>query len=209
MKRFVMLALVALSLVSLGLTSATRAASEVYQFRGRIAEANFLSKDASGCVVTDVFLRAFGEGTAQPGNTPTRPAVAVQLTRYNVCDEGPSLISADGFAWLGADELQIDRHLSASSLRTTIDLYDVVSQTPLPVAIDITWIGNGDTITGRDRTHFHIRQTNFLVIESFAETIRLGEARGSVIVRGENATPTPAWDAKLATRTTSELTVSR
>jgi hypothetical protein len=210
MKRFVVLALLAMSVLTMGLPSSTHAASQVYRFRGQIADASFLTADAlDSCIVTDVWVRAFSEGSIQPANKQTAPAVAVQLTKYNRCEEAPSLISADGFAWLPADALQIDGRLNTASLRTTVDLYDWVSETTIPVAIDINWIGNGDTITGRERTHFHVRKSNFLKIDSFAEKIRISEASGTVMLRGENVTPEPAWDAKLATRTSSELIIYR
>lgn len=210
MKRFIYLALLAMNVLAMGMPSSTHAASQVYRFRGQIADASFLMPDAlNDCIVTDVWVRAFSEGSIQPANKQTVPGVAVQLTKYNQCEEAPSLISADGLAWLPAGELHIDRDLGMASVRTTVDLYDRVSQTTIPVEIDITWLGNGETITGRERTHFHIRKSNFLKIDSFAETIRISEASGTVMLHGENVTPEPAWDAKLATRTSSELIVYR
>lgn len=208
MKRLFALVMLALTVVTMGLPSATRAASEVYRFRGQIADASFLTPDAMDpCIVTDVWVRGFSGGTVQPGHTQTPGLVAVQLTRYNRCQEAPSLISADGIAWLSEEALHIDRQLNTAFVRATIDLYDVVSDTTFPVALDLTWTGSGDTIRGRNWTH--ARQTNSLSITSMAETIRISEAHGTVMLRGDNVTPAPAWDAKLATRTTSELTVSR
>jgi hypothetical protein len=208
MKRFVMLALLALTVLAMGLPSATRAASDVYRFRGQIADASFLTPDAlDPCIVTDVWVRGFSGGTVQPGHTQTPSLVAVQLTKYNQCEYEPSLISADGIAWLSGEALHIDPQLDTAFVRATVDLYDGVSNTTFPVALDLTWTGSGDTIRGRNWTH--ARQTNFLSITSMAETIRISEAHGTVLLRGDNVTPAPAWDAKLATRTTSQLTVSR
>jgi hypothetical protein len=203
-----LLLVVSLAMVLLAVALPARAAGAEtlhLSFDGLTAEASFSGLDPSGCVSTHVGVFAddgrFRTGTGQPEVAATATIVVSQIDDCT----GTLLLAGDGLAVLAPGEFQIDDKLTAASLTATIEIFDFVSGTFLPVNVSVRWTGIGETFSSKDRLH----QTfpGFKVLKRFDGTGRLAAASGTVSDGTTNFTPEPADFAQLSSVRQGELDI--
>ncbi len=113
------------------------------------AYANFASADPAdpACTVNYAGITAV-ESRSHPG--PGRPDsnvwVDVYLSRYSYCNGYQQLVDATGRADVGKAALQVNGSLDQARLRATVPVYDTVSGTTFPVAIDISFTPAGELV---------------------------------------------------------------
>ncbi len=170
-------AVLALAVVSLAFPG-TALAGDVFHVRQKGAEALFSSTDDSGCVVTEAFVFAGNIRSQSPPGPGDRTSEAfVGLSQFDLCT-GEQLLSAFGFATLGAGDFQVGGDLTSASLDTTIEVFDFVSGTSFLVDISLDWTGTGGL--SRQHSNFHFHTPDFKINERFNGTFRAAEATGSI-----------------------------
>ena len=196
-----------LSAAVLTVLLAVRAASggtvEVQNFRGPTVDAFFASTDPSGCIGTDVLLSASGnlQGHSTAGSEAT-----VIVDRFDTCN-GTELLTAFGSVELGEGDLVETRRLTSAALTTNVEVLDLVSGTPLTLAIDLHWSGSGDLLTGT--SHSHERVGPFIFNSRFSGSFREAEASGSVSDGTTNLTPEPSLFADISFANAGQVTVEQ
>src|SRR6266700_4523633 len=135
------------------------------QFKGLAADADFDTLDPSGCIETMVTLIAVNGSIKQDGGPVAASSVFVFISQANNCTQ-TQLILADEGVPLSPGALTIDSSLKAATLKATVNVTDLVSNTSLPVAISLTWTGSGQLANFED--HSNVRQPAL----SFKSTMR-------------------------------------
>ena len=186
MKRiFLLLGALTLCLAALAPQSSAEAAARVFRFRGgsQIAFAMFSRED--GTLVTNATIAAI-QGFNQSPPTEPKPAptliTGVVIWQYDTTcppEEGcPFTVDADGFT--EAPEFQFDRDLSSATLKATVMMTDTASGRSFPLAIDLRWIGIGETLHTVGRP-FMIREPGIIITITGNNYRRMAEVSGSVI----------------------------
>jgi hypothetical protein len=118
-----------------------------YGFKGQTAEARFVS--TAGCVVTEAFVHAVdGRLRLGPGRPEAESGVFLAITRFDMCTQQP-ISFALGFREDLGESLQIDR-LDGASLDTTVDVMDMMTNTTVPVTVQVQWSGTLETFKARE-----------------------------------------------------------
>jgi hypothetical protein len=166
-----------------------------FSFKGRLAEAFFSSTDASGCVLTEVYVAADdGRVKIDPGGAEAESAAVIFISQFDTCT-GTQLGAAEGTALLAPGAFQIDKELTAATLSATIEVFDSVSDTSFPVQVNVSWTGVGDTT--REKQRSHLTAPGFKSIIRVDGTSREATASGTVTDGTTNFTPGPAVFAEL------------
>jgi len=179
----------ALVLVALALPAhAAGAETQHVKFQGRTAQAEFSS--TQGCIETVVYVLATdGRVKTDPGGPEAASGAESYIFQSDTCTQ-TQLRAAYGFAVLAPDEFQIDERFTAATLTATIEVFDDVSGTSMPVAISVRWTGYGDTFSQDDR--FHVKEPGLKVNFHLDGTFRQATASGIVSDGTTNLTPEPA-----------------
>jgi hypothetical protein len=135
------------------------------QFKGLAATADFDTVDPSGCIETFGSLTAIDGSIKQVGRPQVSSGMFMFISQANNCTQ-TQLILADGSAALAPGALQIDKSLKSAALDATLEVFDLVSNASLPVAIKLTWTGAGQL--GGFEEHSNVRQPAL----SFRSTVR-------------------------------------
>ena len=175
MKRFSLILALALSALVV-LTPASSAGAETLHrtFKGKFADAEFLSTDPSGCVVTEVILTAVDGRITGPGGVVVGSEAFVAIDQEDVCTD-TTLVFEEGVADLAPREFRVSGRLKKATLGTTIELEQGGF-----VEVSMTWTGTGDLVQE---------------INGFS---REATASGTVSVGTTNFTPEPAVSAELS-----------
>jgi hypothetical protein len=178
----------ALALMAYALPAYAAAEAEHLRFTGLTVQANFTSTE--GCTETIVWVHA-SDGTVifEPGGPEAASGGDVSLFQRDVCTD-TELRSAYGRTQLMPDQFQIDEEFTTASLAARINVFDAVSGAHIPLDVNMTWTGEGDTFNQDEKYHedapllkFHFRLDG---------TYRNGTASGTVSDGTINYSPTPA-----------------
>lgn len=158
-----------------GAAGATDGGGSHYSFKGQLAEAEWVSRDESGCVVTDTYVSAVdGRVKFESGRPDAESYVFVGTLRYDECAR--QMISlAVGRSDLAAEAFQVDRFETAS-LAATVEMSDVVNGGSFPMQVQLTWTGYGDR--ERARTHLIIDYPDYQLNSRFNGTMRAASTAG-------------------------------
>jgi hypothetical protein len=115
------------------------------------------------------------------------------------------LLSATGFTDLPPGAFQIKKNLTTATLNTSIDVFDVVSNTTFPVDISVSWTGTGTLTVSRNHNMF--TAPGFRENLMFTAASRPATASGSVTALGTNFSPSPAVGADLEDAKEGDLVV--
>ena len=207
MKRpLLILALTLSALVAIPAPAAEAQTTRVgFSFHGDMAEAGFSSVDASGCVVTDVFVFAIDGRIIGPGVGDVRSAVAIDIFQFDVCADRV-VFAFSSIATLAADEFQITDRLKAATLNTTVEGVESVSGASINIDIHVTWTGEGAIFRQKDRFQTSERPGNKLMV-FFDRVGRSATASGTVTFGTTNFTPEPALFANISSVKEGELEI--
>ena len=174
-----------------------------FKFKGLNAGASFDS--VAGCVETQALIEGFSNRIKTVGRPGTTPSAFVSLFQFDNCSF-TTLLSASGFTDLPPGAFQITKKLTTATLNTSIDVFDVVSNSTFPVDISVSWTGTG-TVTV-SLSHNIFTAPGFR--ENFMSTgaSRAATASGSVTALGTNFSPSPAVPADLEDLKVGDLTVT-
>ncbi len=186
-------------------TQATGADTFQISFKGQSANASFFSTDASGCVGTFVSIFANDGSFKETGMPKTvESGASIFIDQFDSCTQ-TSILFGVGIVTLAADEFQIDKKLDSAMLNTTIEVFDFVSNTSIPIDITLNWTGIGGSF--RSKGHFQAMTPGFKVNSHFDGTQRNAEASATVTDGTTNFTPEPAF-ADLASNNTGEVRIT-
>jgi hypothetical protein len=203
-----LLAVISLAVVLTALAVPARAAGAEtlhLSFDGLTAQANFSSRDPSGCFLTHVFVFAndghFRTGT---GRLEKAATATVAVSQSDECTQ-TDLLLADGFAVLAPGQFQIDNKFTAATLTATIEVFDFLSGASFRVNVNVSWTGAGETFSVKQRIHETF--PGFKVFKRFDGTGRAAAASGTVSDGTTNFTPEPALNADLGSIRQGELDI--
>ena len=169
----------------------TASAAEMYKWKGPGADAYFSSWDESGCVATDVSVFTRDETFQNPPGRPSENSfVYLTIYQYDYC-LGQQLRSAEGFAWIGANDLQVAKKLGSATLSTSLSLYDWTSDTYFDVYVDLTWNATGPAVKEKSQYRSHAPGCKYH--SRFQGTFRSAEVYGTVTDGATNYTPWTGW----------------
>lgn len=200
MQRFLVIVLLVLSVVALGLPAATHAAAVTQvHYTGLAAQAFFTGTDPSGCLASFVFVQAVDERTQQAGQPSGASEAVIVANQYDAC-MGQDRLAAYGRTSIAPTTFQVDQRLTSATLHTTVALFDDLSQTVVPLAIDLTWAATGDTVYTKERSQTSMPGYRVNLLES--GTFRPAVAAGTLRLAGApNLTPDPAAGEQTALST--------
>lgn len=165
-------------------------AGGVFKFKGEGASAVFSSVDASGCVITDVYVNADeGKNQNPPGPGSSSSSLALFISQYDACTD-TLLLAADGFTLLADSDFQVFGSLRSATLHATVNVFDYVSNTSFDVFVDLSWAGHGSV--NREKRHTQFSSPGCRVNSRFDLTFRPAVATGSVSDGSTNYTPEPS-----------------
>jgi hypothetical protein len=182
--------------------AASAAGAERYDFKGDNAYADFFTE--SGCVVTYVSIFATDDRTRSgPEGSASRSGAYASMYQYDSCT-WQQLKSAYGYTELAPDAFQLRGQ--DANLATTVELFDYVSGSSIPVTIDVTWTATGSSSTGI--SHYLYRSPSFKEIYHSVGTYREASAVGTMTTSdGTNLTPNPTSYAALASSKSGYLQI--
>ncbi len=184
MKRFVVLALVALSVVTVGLPASTRAAVTQFQFSGTSATGQWTSMD--GCIERTLGLFATHEQVQQAGQPERSSLGMVSISEVDVCNVSDSP-SVRGVATVAPGAFSIHPSLTSATLNTTVNVVDSSSPTPVPVEINVTWTATGESEFSRRNEQLSMPGWKF---QSYnRDKTNHATVAGTVMVAGHNLAP--------------------
>lgn len=181
-------------LLSLVLASAASAETLQFKLRGQEAVAGFTSTDATGCVITHVFIAAMDANVKQgPGSAGSDSRSMASVSQYDRC-ASTELLVAFGETILPPEAFMITP-LESARLQATLVVFDRVSRDPLSLSVDLTWTATGETARMKD--HYQFKSPLVTVNARFTAVSRDAAARGTVSDGTTNLTPEPAQFALL------------
>lgn len=175
----------ALCLAPFAPQSSAEAAARVFRFRGggHIASATFSHTEGTLVTITDIFtIEGFNQAPpSEPTRSPTL-LTGVVITQFDTTcppEEGCPL-TMDTFGFTEALMFQFDRKLSFADVEARVMMTDLVSGRRFPLAIDLNWIGIGETrhVGGSHRLG---EPGVCIFITTGQNYFRLAEVSGSVI----------------------------
>lgn len=144
------------------------------------ASASFYVEEECEASYVDVW--ASESVTRQKGSKPVTTAGAfLFVDRFNICT-WETLLSAWGFVELQPGQFSIAKGLTRASLTVDLTLYDWVSDSDLPVSIDVDWVASGDKYQSRGVGHF--RGPGYRALYRSRGTYQEAAATGAVVVNG-------------------------
>lgn len=111
-------------------------------FQGLSATAEWLDVDATGCIVTNAFVLAADNHTNDV-NATDGPFAEVAVVVFDQC-HFTQIMDAVTAVTLGNGDFRINNSLNSATLSLTVQLYDYVSSTTVPVTLALSWSGVGD-----------------------------------------------------------------
>lgn len=180
--KFTIKLLIVLVLLLATFSPQTTASAKTYRFR--TADYYLSTYDASGCI---------GSYTELEVGEELLPSL--QIYRYDRCQNQP-LMEAYGRKELTNSEFKFSGNLDSATLRTTVPMYDYVTDSTFDVWVDLTWTGTGEIHSSRD--HYNDQPSpgchvNRILVEEY----RSASASGTISDGTTNFTPEPADQANL------------
>jgi len=155
------------------------------RFKGLAATADFDSADPSGCIDTSVSLTAIAGSFKEVGRPVVASGMFMFIFQANTCTQ-TQLILASGSAPLVPGAFDIDNSLKSATLAVNLEVFDLVSNTSLPVAISLTWTGAGKLGSFEEHSNFRQPVFGFKSTSRVSGTFRPATVLGSVTLDDAN-----------------------
>ena len=179
-------------------------AAEVVRTSGLSAMTYFSGTDPTGCIYTSVFVQGIHRLYKNPpGPGEATSIVYLSIYQQDYCTSQSVYIYKD--VPVDQGELSIDKKLGWTTLNTTITAFNVMTQSNVEIALDLTWTAAGslvvDKIDYKDNTpHCH------LMMRSKGPS-REAEASGTITYAGTTINVDSSWNALIWSFKAGELTV--
>ena len=151
-------------------------------FKGLSAFALWETTDATGCIVTDA-LAAPVENRSPGADGSGGAAVTIGFFVYDQC-RFLELVAAEAFVDLGAGDFRANDSLTSATLDATVQLFDAVSSTTIPVTLALTWSGVGDVFRDDSRQSLRFGGSSYVSRENGSS--RDAAASGTFLVGTTN-----------------------
>jgi hypothetical protein len=182
------LALLALMTAAI-LPTAARAETTVRHFNGISAYASFTSYDSTGCIITYTDVSVYEDVTRTSGSSTESSYAYLNIFQYDSC-QNLYLSELFGDSGLAPGAFDTRGKIHSARLATTLEAYDYLTNTTVPVSIDLAWTAVGDVLRGSSSfrsIYAHTRLSSHQVGSSSA-----ADVVGSVVLGGTNLTPQPS-----------------
>lgn len=200
------LALAATAIAAATLMAPATAAADVPEYQRVIfsRHADAASVDQTGCLKTEIWVstsdNVFG---GRPGPVNKQGLTSALVRQIDVCGEGVAAAAAppEGdvvFDGIGQtlDPLQTTPRFDRAWIDVTLPVLDEVSNTTVPVHLDLEWTPVGEF--DRDTVHTHAKVPHGAIVNSHSQTLMADAAvSGTVTVDGTPYTFEPVGDAHL------------
>ena len=195
--------LLALALAVFGQSQAATAA-EVVRTSGLSATTYFSGTDPTGCIYISVFVQGIRKLYKNPpGPGEATSIVYLVIHQQDYCTGQSVYIYKDVPVVQG--ELSLDKKLGWTTLNTTITAFNVITQSNVDIALDLTWTATGplvvDKIDYKDNTphcHWMMRSKG---------PFREAEASGTITYAGTTINVNSSWNARMWSFKAGELTI--
>jgi hypothetical protein len=173
----------------LGAGAATQAAHansrvESMRLRDKLADAQFTSRDSTGCIQTDVVVLAY---TAKETGSPAVVEPMVNVT-YAVNDICNALLLRSGFGSTNVINFRMDGGLGSTHAEATVPVSDDQNGTTINLYVNLDWTGVSDISVLKDKDHT-ITTPGFIINFHLTDSFRDATATGSVSDGTTNFTP--------------------
>jgi hypothetical protein len=122
------------------------------RFEHSAAFASFVHHEA--CIYTHVQVYAGRSSARYEAGRPSRSNYAdVFMYQVETCSTGEVLVSGWGWAELEGGDFSMTGDLGRARLRKAVDVHDWVSDTTVPVRLDLVWSAVGEFWNWKDRHH--------------------------------------------------------
>lgn len=131
------------------LPASAGAATNQYRAQGETVVASFATVDATGCIWTYIEVYAYAN-RVRVDSGPSDPATGLDLyiNGFDQCQGGSPVYDLYTGALVPSSALDVNGGLQSASLQATVDAFNWVTGTYEPVAIDLTWTGEGEALRG-------------------------------------------------------------
>ena len=179
-------------------------AAEVVRTSGLSAMTYFSGTDPTGCIYTSVFVQGIHRLYKNPpGPGEATSIVYLSIYQQDYCIGQTVYIYREVPVDQGA--LVIDKKLGWTTLNTTITAFNVITQSNVEIALDLTWTATGsrvvDKIDYKDNTphcHWMMRSKG---------PSRQAEASGTITYAGSTINVDSSWNALIWSFKAGELTI--
>lgn len=175
--------------------TSARGASDVYRFRGQTAHASFAN--ATGCIHNVVEID-YDEEVSQ---------ITVVFSRYDACRH---VYIHDAYGYSNSNVLadsSISSGLRSAHLRASLEVRDRMTNSRLPLTLDIEWTGIGEAFRSSEKRT--TATANYRFVHWMRGTTREAGAVGTFLLGAETLPLTSAWEASLATAEEGYTTICR
>ena len=179
-------------------------AAEVVRTSGLSAMTYFSGTDPTGCIYTSVFVQGIHrlyKNRPDPGEATS--IVYLVIHQQDYCTGQSVYIYKE--VPVDQGELSIDKKLAWTTLNTTITAFNVITQSNVDIALDLTWTATGplvvDKIDYKDNTphcHWMMRSKGLS---------REAEASGTITYAGTTINVDSSWNARIWSFKAGELTI--
>lgn len=163
------------------------ASTEVTRSQDGTAQVQFYLADAESCITTDIFIIAYESRVREgPGGFETRPALAVNIHRFDTCASVP-VMSAYGDVYGNSANppiVQISNNSDRASAQGVVEMYDSVQGISFPVEVDLAWSATGPLSGYTDRVSSQYPDVR-LIFRTSSKS-RDAEATGALLLEGRN-----------------------
>jgi hypothetical protein len=198
-------------MINLGITlltlavPATSRAVEKFSASGPSASASFASTDE--CISTYAYVSAATDVIHQPpGPANTSTTAYLTVVKSDAC-QYTLLVDGNGSATLGDTDFQVGKRLDTATLKTTINVYDSVSDSYIDVDVDLAWKATGQA--GRSTVITHDTSADLIFHQKMTGAGRVAEAAGTVSDGTTNFSPEPTPDGFIQNVSTGNVTIFR
>ena len=114
------------------------------------------TETVSGCTRTNMWLGAnLSESRFPPAARETSSSLTLELEQYDICvsaSDPPQTFS--GVGDMDLDKGMLTGSMQSAALHVTVSLWENISGTRIPVALDLHWTGLGDVTNSSEVFHF-------------------------------------------------------
>ena len=172
-------------------------------YRGKSVRATFAGTDGA-CLATEVGVFALASTIQWLPGTPYHDAnLWIAVAQVDTCT-GREVLRAYGYASGAA--VAVHPSLRAGAARASLQVYDWVSFSWLPVEVDLAWAATGDPARERAQTVEH--GDRYVLFAHHAGTIQPATAAGGVTLGGANLAAAGTDVAEIVATRDGELFVA-
>jgi hypothetical protein len=177
-------------LVGAVLAPAARAQSDApFNIKQSFARANVVDIDPGTGLTTQVLLLAIDAKDHAPGGAPfgvTQIQVVVQVfdSSFNLYFLGSGILEGDGAT------VSVAKNLGSAKVAGTVDVFDVFGPAVVPVALDVTFDGEGEVT--RDQENTQVNDPGFKFGEHTISASRDASLSGTITIGAAAFTPDSA-----------------